>query len=427
VTQLAAGAPARSPSSLLAAVSRRTGLTPVGLLAALAVVGCGVVGRAFANRAVFLLLYGGVAVLGLAWLLARRRLAVSAERSALPSRVAEGRTVEVELTLRARSRISTIVLEERLASGLGPPVRVPVPLLAAGAAVSRTYNFAPRLRGVYQIGPLTAEWSDPFGLIKRRVQLAPAVRLLVHPATERVTDRIASREWEDPPVRPPVSKPWPTGFEFYGMRDYVPGDDPRRIVWRATARSLDLETGTGRYLVREAEQGITDRVMLLLDTDAASHSPGTPSDTFERAVKAVASLGAHHLNDGFSVSLADNTGRLAARLRGRPARIPLLDALAAVRPSKAPLREALDRVLTDASRGASHQVVVTPHLDHEATRRLRLLVNAGASLLVVLVQWDESDPNSTHRAAGLGCNVVELQPGVSLDRVFRHVVATRQS
>lgn len=396
-------------------------------MATIAVIGCGVVGRAFANRAVFLLLYGGAAVLILAWLLAHRRLSVSAERSALPSRVREGQSVEVELTLHARSRVSTIVIEERLATMLGQPVRVPVPLLAAGSAVSRTYGFAPRLRGVYQVGPLTAEWSDPFGLVKRRMQVAPAVRLLVHPATEGVTDRIASREWEDPPVRPPVSKPWPTGFEFYGMRDYVPGDDPRRIVWRATARSLDLETGAGHYKVREAEQGITDRVMVLLDTNVASHSPGTPSDTFERAVKAVASLGAHHLNDGFAVSLADNTGRIAAGLRGRQARIALLDALAAVTPSKISLSTALDRVLTDASRGASHQVVVTPHLDHEATRRLRLLVKAGSSLLVVLVQWEESDPNSIHRAAGLGCNVVELNPGVPLNRVFSHVVATRQS
>ena len=60
------------------------------------------------------------------------------------------------------------------------------------------------------------------------------------------------------------------------MRDYVPGDDPRRIVWRATARTLDPVSGTGRYLVRESEQGITDRVLLLIDTDRAQHSPGRP-------------------------------------------------------------------------------------------------------------------------------------------------------
>jgi len=47
-----------------------------------------------------------------------------------------------------------------------------------------------------------------------------------------------------------VSKPWPSGLEFYAS-EYVPGDDLRGIVWRASAR-------TGKVMVREAEQGITD-------------------------------------------------------------------------------------------------------------------------------------------------------------------------
>jgi hypothetical protein len=82
----------------------------------------------------------------------------------------------------------------------------------------------------------------------------------VHPRVEQVSDRPLSRQFEDPPIRPPVSKPWPSGFEFYGMREYVPGDDLRRIVWRASAR-------TGKVMVREAEQGITDHVTVVLDTE----------------------------------------------------------------------------------------------------------------------------------------------------------------
>ena len=49
------------------------------------------------------------------------------------------------------------------------------------------------------------------------------------------------------------------------MREYAPGDDLRRIVWRAQAR-------TGKLMVREAEQGITDHITIILDTDRGTHS-----------------------------------------------------------------------------------------------------------------------------------------------------------
>ena len=181
-------------------------------------------------------------------------------------------------------------------------------------------------------------WTDPFGLTRRRTELLPAERVVVHPATEAVHDRPLTRQWEDPPTRPPDSKPWPSGFEFYGMRDYVRGDEMRRVVWRAVAR-------TGRLLIRESEQGITDRVVIALDTDRRVHSPGDPSDTFEAAVKTVASLGARHLRDGFSVTLLTNDGVIGRARRGESGRIPMMDDLAAVRRNGQPLSAAVDQLL----------------------------------------------------------------------------------
>ena len=104
----------------------------------------------------------------------------------------------------------------------------------------------PSLRGVYQLGPLAAEWTDPFGLARHQQVLTDAVDVIVHPTTEAIFDRPLTRLWEDPPFRPPVSKPWPQGFEFYGMRDYVPGDDPRRIVWTAAARTRSATSYASR-------------------------------------------------------------------------------------------------------------------------------------------------------------------------------------
>ena len=412
-------------SSALATITRVVGVTPSGLLLiAFALLGL-VVGRWLESAALVLVAYGLVFVIVTSWLLGRRNLAVDARRSDLPTRVREGQRVEVEVALSAHRRVSTIVLEEELRDPLGSPVRVPVPLLPRGEEVAHEYTFTPRRRGVYKVGPLVAEWSDPFGLTQRREVLAEAAEIIVHPSTELVHDRVTQREWEDPPIRPPVSKPWPTGFEFYGMRDYVSGDDPRRIIWRKTAQTLD-EHGNGRYLVRESEQGITDRVNVLLDSSSSFHSPGRPSATFELAVRVAASLGTKHLDDGFSVNVDVNSERVAARLRGRGHRIRLLDALARVETEAVPLEQALGRLLIDPSRNA-HNVLITPHLEQATASRLRLLLERGTSLLIVHLLWDETDPVSLHRAGGLGANVIEVSAQNPLELVFRRVVGAGRS
>lgn len=419
----AAGRASRPPSGIAEVLERRLGLTMSGA----GVLGVAVIGwfvaRLIGSRALFLLVYGLVLVLSVSWALGRRQLALEARRSTLPPRMRVGQVADVEITLLARRRVTTVVLEEVLDPFLGSPVSVPISVLPSGQEVTRSYTLAPRLRGVYRVGPLVATWTDPFGLTTRRVVITDPVPVIVHPATELVHDRVLSREWEDPPIRPPVSKSWPTGFEFYGMRDYVLGDDPRRIVWRATARTLDATLGTGRYLVREAEQGITDRVMMIVDTDTRHHSPGRPSETFELAVRTVASLGVRHLADGMSVIVEANRGRVCGPLRGGGQRLVLLDAMAAVDRQREPVTLALDRVLAQARRN-SHHVLVTPHVDEDAARRLRLLVERGVSLLVVLMLWEESDTKSLRRVAALGCNVVEVTTNSPLDIVFRRVLAT---
>ena len=406
---------------MLAAVERRTGLTVNGLVVVALAVVLFVLARVLSSPGVFMLCYGALAVIGLAYVLARRRLVVSAERSELPTRVRQGQLVTVRLALTAKRAITTVVVSDELPGELGAATEVPIARLPAGQQMTHEYAFTARHRGVYDVGPLTAVWTDPFTLTKRRQQLAAPVQVIVHPRVEPAYDRIVSREWEDPPVRPPVTKPWPTGFEFYGLRDYVTGDDPRRIVWRATARTLDVDAGTGRYLVRESEQGVTDRVSLLLDTSGTGHSPGSPSETFETAVRIVASLAAHHLRDGMTVSAHGNSGRLMRPVRGRRDQVALLDALARVTQERVTLREALERIVGDGRRDR-HLVVVTAAIDADVARRIRLLRDRAVSVLLVMVVWERTDPVALHRAARIGCPVVEVHPGAPLGQVLQHVV-----
>ncbi len=399
-------------SGFTALVERFTGLTGAGTVVLLgSLVGFGLA-RLLGGRALFLLVYAGIAMVIGAAVTSRRKRRLSAERSALPTRMRVGQVAEVEFTVKAPGRLRAFVVQEHVSSLLSDPVRVPVPTVGSEQDFVHTYAIRPTLRGVYQLGPLAAEWTDPFGLARHQQDLTDPVDVIVHPTTDAIFDRPLTRMWEDPPFRPPNSRPWPQGFEFYGMRDYVPGDDPRRIVWTALAR-------TGKYLVRESEQGITDRITLVIDNERKAHSPGYPSETFELAIRAVASLGAYNIKQGFSVRLSCNDSVLARELRGSKARIGMLDELAKLDLSDIPVHNAIERVITER-RGDTHMCLVSTRFDTRTASRVRLLTEKGMSLVVALVQWEESDPNAARRAREIGAQVVQISPGQQLESVFAH-------
>jgi uncharacterized protein (DUF58 family) len=304
------------------------------------------------------------------------------------------------------------LLEEKLDPFLGPTVYVPVSVLSSGKELLHRYTIRPKLRGVYNVGPLSVSWNDPFGLTRGEAQLAEKAEILVHPATELIYDRPLTRQWEDPPIRPPKTKPWSSGFEFYGMRDYVAGDDLRRIVWRAVAR-------TGRLMVRESEQGVTDQVIIVLDTGRQWHKPGSPSETFETAVRAAASFGTKHLKDGFAVTLEANSARLAAGLRGSRAKLGFLDELARVQMEEASLGSTIKR-LASGSKARAHYIVITPHLTETDATGLGLLTASGLSVLVAAIVWEEFQPQTERLAVGMGAQVVHLKPGYAMAGITAH-------
>lgn len=388
-------------------LQRSSHLTRTGLVAVSAVIPVWTVGRIVAGNSLYIFAYGLSLLIIASYLLAPRRLRLSGSREGLFPRAHEGDRLDVEVKLEAKRRVSTFVLEERVPEKLGRTVKVPISTLASGREVNHSYSLRCARRGVYQVGPLVAVTSDPLGLTQRETVVAEPFELLVHPRIEFVSDRPLTRQFEDPPIRPPVSKPWPSGLEFYGMREFAPGDDLRRIVWRASAR-------TGKIMVREAEQGITDHITLMLDNYRGSHSKdGDFSDSFETGVRAAASLGIRHLREGYELRLETNSGPLIRPMRGPAAQLGYLDALARADMSRDSLTAMIMRILTSNKRDA-HNILITPRLDNVAAANLKMLINKGVSVLVVALLWDEENADTLGIAASLGCQVAGVHPGEGL-------------
>jgi len=392
-----------------------TGLTSAGLILVAVSVAAWLIGYWVGGRPLYLIAYGGVGVLIASWFYGRRALELTGQRSDVQARVREGQTLTVEVSLVAGRRMSTLILEERLPYVLGVSPRINIPELEAGDTAGHSYQLTCSRRGVYTVGPLFVRWGDPFGLTQRRKEVCEQFDLFVHPRVEPASDRPSARLWEDPPHRPPLSRPWPTGMDFYGMRTYVPGDDVRNVVWRAYAR-------TGTLLVREAEQGVTDKLRLLVDQDASAHSGGPLSESFEVAMRVVGSLGLHHLRAGYTVTTDGNKERIAPPLRGASSGgIRLLDALAELHPVRSSLVELIARVESTISPDVE-VIVVTPRLTLEAILRMRLLVDRGVYVKVVALIWDDEALDHLAQAAALGLNIIEIRSTTNLTLALEHEV-----
>src|SRR3989440_12763625 len=240
------------------------------------------------------------------------------------------------------------------------------------------FEFPSPTRANYEIGPLIARVRDPFGFYLTEIKLGPET-LSVMPRPDRLRDTR---------LRPRHVGPWPgvipskilgLGTEFYSMRDYVPGDDPKRINWKASARYNKL-------VVNETEAERVTDVMIVLDTDVTFFGP-TESELFERGIRAAASFTRLLLRQGNRVGLVlqgGERGSIPAGFGSRHER-RILYLLAAAKPGRATVSTSyvMNLLARRMLPSRSQIVIISPLLDPEIREGVRQLTVAGYSILVL--------------------------------------------
>ncbi|MHB8506859.1 MAG: DUF58 domain-containing protein, partial [Acidimicrobiales bacterium] len=170
----------------------------------------------------------------------RQSFHLEVSRSLHPAQAAPGRRNAVEVHLRnAGSRTTPVLTIRDPFDGTGPE-QLLAPLGPGGTRRWR-YQLPELRRGSFTVGPLVTEVNDPFGLARRLRSVGRGTRLVVHPRVmplrAPVVARAAQREGTAATVQD-------DGQEFASLREYVPGDDLRRVHWPSSAR-------TDTLLVRE--------------------------------------------------------------------------------------------------------------------------------------------------------------------------------
>src|SRR5919112_3856360 len=188
-------------------------------------------------------------------------------------------------------------MEERLPPRFGESPAFRFPSRSAKGGTSRyEYHLRSAQRGQFLIGPVTAEFTDPFGLSLHRQAIDDGDTLTVTPAAvvlpltglagARGNDGVTATRIRANPSDDDVM-----------TREYRHGDPMRRVHWTATARH-------GSLMVRQEESVTTPEATIILDQRFAAFSGGSPapagnaaqdghqmvsSETFEWAVVAAMS------------------------------------------------------------------------------------------------------------------------------------------
>lgn len=358
------------------------------------------------------------ALIALVWLSSLRVPKIAVRRTNLPTRVRLGRQVEAKLEVEAKRSRSQLTLIETFDSSNWPALDVTLSNLQAGKTQTVTYSFPADRRGTYHVGPTWMQWQDPFALTRRRRIVTPASEVMVHPVAETLTDLISSRAFEDPTIRPPQSRPWPTGAEFYGWREYQPGDDVRQLNWRALAQH-------DTYLVREAEHGITSHTWVVLDTAAVSYGGELNADrdallpTFECAVRAAASVALSHLRTDQGVTI--HTGEQKQTLnRGVQGEFELLDQLARLQVGTHRAATTLWELVRAKLFG--HLVFITGNLTPDVVNLISVLASQQVSLTVVVATGPSTSPLTWDLLTSLRARVVIAEVDQPLQRSFARVL-----
>ncbi|MFD9965437.1 DUF58 domain-containing protein [Amycolatopsis sp. NPDC058986] len=261
---------------------------------------------------------GGILLAAVA--LTARRPRVRVTREVYPERVERGGAAFAKLRVRstANRRQAGFTAGDRIGSGFHA---VAVPALLPHKETERVYDLPTGRRGRHQVGPLTLDRVDPFGLGRAHVTTGDTTTLWVHPRVHPVR-ALAGGHPRHHHEGVASNDALRGSFDLREVREYTVGDEVRHLHWKATAR-------TGQLMVREYIDPDQPRFTVLLDTRF-------PDALFEEAVDVAASLVAAAAGAGHRCRLVTSCGLDVATAGGPSAVRLLLDELTVLDPHRDP-------------------------------------------------------------------------------------------
>jgi len=273
----------------------------------------------------------------------------------------EGRATRVELSLTNNSLTPLLFVEVMdpyppLFRLVGPSNKGVVSVPGRGKA-TLTYKVKPVV-GRHILLPVKMIIRDPAGLFAREIEVGERQEIRVQPGFEELKRRKMLIIPTLSPGGALLAGKRGIGTQFLDLREYVPGDEYRRIEWKSSARLR-------RLMVKEYEQETSLEIMLVLDSSPTMAYGIIGSTKLEYSLRALASIAAYLLSRGDMVGLTIAKTRGARVLkpgRGKSQYARIMHLLSSVEwphSSTAPpdLAEALVKAAATMRRGRSLYII----------------------------------------------------------------------
>jgi uncharacterized protein (DUF58 family) len=308
--------------------------------------------------------------------------------------------------------------------------------LAAGEQRTLAVPLTCRRWGAYRLGQVHLRAHDRFRLFTWERQLDGQAVLKVFPVPDALRALVRPFETQVS-TGSHVAAQRGDGIEFADLRPFLPGDRPRSINWRATARRGDL-------MVNQRHPERATEVVLFLDSFLDVRGP--TGSTLDQAVGAAASLAAAYLRQRDRVGLV-SFGGFVQWLQpgsGQAALYRLLDTLMETQVFATAAWKGIRHLPPRTLPAKALIVALTPLVDERGVAALFDLLARGYDLAVVDIsplthagratgEWGElarrlwalERETLRHRYQRLGAAVVEWRDAMHLQQVLLEVEACR--
>jgi uncharacterized repeat protein (TIGR01451 family) len=360
-----------------------------------------------------------VSYLLIGYLQAPEKIALEATRQLSVERAAPNQDVEVTVTVTNHGPgVEEVLLEDLVPPGLTVRLKTYRHLVRLASEASFTFAYTVSgPRGGYVFEGLDVQVNDHLAIRRFKVRVEAKGRLFVLPPVTRLR-HIAIR-----PRRTRVyagtipARAGGTGTEFFGVREYQPGDPPHSINWRASARSMEALYSNEYQQERVADVGIVVDGRLKTNEFSGGHS------LFDHSVHAAASIADALLNQGNRVGLLLYSAYLGWTLPGygRIQRERILHALARARTGDSQVFSDLEHIPTRLFPPESQIIFVSPLIDEDLKPLIQLRAQ-GYDVLVVSpnpVKFELSYLGTSNPNVELAGRVLHMERVLLLQRLQR--------
>ena len=271
------------------------------------------------NNGLYLVLAGMLAAMIVSGVLSRRNVrGVDCEIETVGEVIA---TRPAWLRIRLENRLKTSTAQALFFLHESLPGPLWIDALAPGEKRELVVEGLFPRRGVYRDADAGLLSRFPLGLFRKYRKARLSREIVVYPRPE------TSPVPEPPPEDARGGRPHPRsrggGSDIRTLRDFSPGDDPRDLHWKQSARMR-------RWIVREREAA-RDRVLFLAVENALPASDAAALARFERAIARCAGAALLMLSRGAEIGFHARGVKVAAR-SGKAQRARILEALARLEP-----------------------------------------------------------------------------------------------